>query len=91
MNATVAIDKSGRLVLPKKMRDALRLVPGSRVVIKQTVDSIVIQAETKPRGLYKKEGAWVYDTGPLPPDHVNWVDEAREARIDQLMESWNNE
>ena len=90
MTTTGEIDKSGRLVLPKKMRDALRLVPGTRVVINQTEDAIVIQPEPKPLGLYMKEGMWVYDTGPLPPEHVDWVNKAREDRIDQLAEPWNN-
>jgi AbrB family looped-hinge helix DNA binding protein len=89
MNATVEIDKSGRLVLPKKMRDALHLVPGTRVVIQQTKDAIVIQPESKPRGLYKKDGVWVYDTGPINPiDAINSVNDAREARTAEMLAAW---
>jgi AbrB family looped-hinge helix DNA binding protein len=92
MGATAEIDKSGRLVLPKKMRDALHLVPGTRVVINQTPDSIVIQPETRARGLYWKDGMPIYEFGrPLPPEHVNWLDDAREERTEQLMGAWTKD
>ena len=90
MTTTVEIDKSGRLVLPKKMRDALHLVPGTRVVINQTEHAIVIQPEAKPRGLFMKEGMWVYDPGPVcPEDAINSVHDAREARAEHLVNTWH--
>jgi AbrB family looped-hinge helix DNA binding protein len=91
MNAIAEIDKSGRLVVPKKLRDALHLVPGTRLTVRQQGSGILLEPEAQPRGLYMKDGWLVYDTGPLPPEHVNWVDEAREARADELMEPWTSE
>ena len=86
MNAIAEIDKSGRLVVPKKLRDSLRLVPGTRVTLRQQGGEIVIAPETKPRGLYMKNGILVYETGrTLPPDHVNWVEQDREDRADELF------
>jgi hypothetical protein len=32
-----------------------------------------------------KNGIPVYDTGPLPKAHENWVDQDREDRADELM------
>ena len=84
MNATAEIDKAGRLVVPKKMRDALHLVPGTRLTLSQKGNAIVVQPEAKPRGLYWKNGMPVYETGPLPPEHVNWLDEDREERSESL-------
>jgi AbrB family looped-hinge helix DNA binding protein len=85
MNATAEIDKAGRLVVPKKLRDALHLVPGTRVTLREEHGEIVIALERKPRGLYMQDGLPVYETGRvLPADHVNWVDRGREERIDQL-------
>jgi AbrB family looped-hinge helix DNA binding protein len=86
MNATAEIDKAGRLVVPKKMRDALQLVPGTRLTLIQKGNAILVQTEAKPRGLYLKNGLLVYDSGrPVPPDAVNWVDENRQERAKDLM------
>jgi AbrB family looped-hinge helix DNA binding protein len=40
MNAIVEIDRSGRIVVPKKFRDALRLNPGARLRAEQHGDSL---------------------------------------------------
>jgi AbrB family looped-hinge helix DNA binding protein len=89
MNATAEIDKSGRIVVPKKLRDALHLVPGTRLTLRQEGEAIVVQPESKPRGLYWKNGMLVYDFGrPLPPDHVNWVEQSRDDRAEELMGPW---
>ncbi len=86
MNATAEIDKAGRIVVPKKLRDSLHLVPGTRVVLTQRGGEIVLAPEAKPRGLYMKNGLLVYETGrTLPPDHVNWVEQDREDRADELL------
>jgi AbrB family looped-hinge helix DNA binding protein len=86
MNTIAEIDKAGRLVVPKKMREALHLVPGTRVILHQEGETIVLQQEAKPRGLYLKDGTLVYDAGPLPPlDIVDWIERDRKDRIDSLM------
>jgi AbrB family looped-hinge helix DNA binding protein len=92
MNATAEIDKAGRLVVPKKLRDALHLVPGTRVVLRQEGDAIVVEPEVKHRGLYMKNGFLVYSIGrPLPPDHVDWVEQNRDERAGELMGEWTTE
>jgi AbrB family looped-hinge helix DNA binding protein len=86
MNATAEIDKAGRVVVPKKLRDALHLVPGTRLILHQDGDSIVLQPESKPRGLYMKKGTLVYDAGPVPPSNVvEWIAEAREERMKDIL------
>ena len=40
MNAIVEIDRAGRLVIPKKFRDALHLRPGTRLRAEQHGDSL---------------------------------------------------
>lgn len=87
MNAIAEIDKAGRVVVPKKLRDSLHLVPGTRLSLRQDGDALVIQAESKPRGLYMEKGTLVYDAGPVPPsDVVEWIAEDREARLKRLLE-----
>jgi AbrB family looped-hinge helix DNA binding protein len=40
MNAIVEIDRAGRIVVPKKFRDALRLSPGTRLRAEQQGDQL---------------------------------------------------
>ncbi len=86
MNAIAEIDKAGRIVVPKRMRDALHLVGGTRLILRQEGESIVVQAETMPCGLHLKNGTLVYDAGPLPPINVtDWIDQSREERLHSLL------
>jgi AbrB family looped-hinge helix DNA binding protein len=85
MNATAEIDKAGRIVVPKKMRDALHLVPGTRVTLRREGDAITLQPEAKPRGLYRKNGILVYDTGrSFPSEATDWLKNDREERLDKI-------
>ncbi len=43
MNAIVEIDKSGRIVVPKKLRDELHLIPGTRLQNKLLVRALYSQ------------------------------------------------
>jgi AbrB family looped-hinge helix DNA binding protein len=42
MNAIVEIDKAGRIVVPKKLRDDLHLVPGTRLRIERSGDRLTL-------------------------------------------------
>ena len=42
MNAIVEIDRAGRIVVPKKFRDALRLSPGTRLRAERNGDSLTL-------------------------------------------------
>jgi AbrB family looped-hinge helix DNA binding protein len=86
MNAIAEIDKAGRVVVPKRFREALHLVPGTRLSLRQEGETLVIQPESKPRGLYMKKGTLVYDAGPVPAsDAVEEVAKARDARLEAIL------
>jgi AbrB family looped-hinge helix DNA binding protein len=86
MNAITEIDKAGRVVVPKKMREVLHLRPGTRLHLRQEGETIVIEPESKPRGLYMKKGTLVYDPGPGPAsDAVDEVTRTRNARMEAIM------
>jgi AbrB family looped-hinge helix DNA binding protein len=42
MNTIVEIDKAGRIVVPKKLRDDLHLVPGTRLRIERSGDRLTL-------------------------------------------------
>lgn len=93
VNAITEIDKAGRIVVPKKMRDALHLVPGTRLTLKQNEDGILIAPEaTGKRGLYFEDGMPVYYTGQnLAAEAFRWVEMARDERAEQVMGPWETE
>jgi AbrB family looped-hinge helix DNA binding protein len=56
MNAIVEIDRSGRIVVPKKFRDALRLSPGTRLRAEQHGDSLTFTPATPEARLVIENG-----------------------------------
>ncbi|HUD21411.1 MAG TPA: AbrB/MazE/SpoVT family DNA-binding domain-containing protein [Acidobacteriaceae bacterium] len=86
MNAIAEIDKAGRVVVPKKLRDALHLVPGTRLSLRLDGERLLIEPESKPRGLYMDRGTLVYDAGPGPAtDAVDEIAKARAARMQAIL------
>jgi AbrB family looped-hinge helix DNA binding protein len=86
MNAITEIDKAGRVVVPKKLREALHLVPGTRLSLRLDGECLLIEPESKPRGLYMNRGTLVYDAGPVPPsDAVDEIAKARAARMQAIL------
>ena len=56
MNVTVEIDKAGRIVVPKKLRDDLHLVPGTRLRIERSGDRLTLAPSTMEARLVIKDG-----------------------------------
>jgi AbrB family looped-hinge helix DNA binding protein len=83
MNATRGIDMAGRIVVPKKVRDAVGLKVGDPLAFEVRGDEIVIRSKPKGKGLHKDRGLWVYDSGTaLTEDDVNsWINDDRERRL----------
>jgi AbrB family looped-hinge helix DNA binding protein len=71
MVMTLTLDKAGRVVLPKPVRDELQLGPGDSLELQTSEDEIILR---RPRGkarMYKKHGVWVLHGGsPMAPDVV---------------------
>jgi len=45
MTTTVEIDKAGRVVIPKKLRDALHLTPGTQLKVERSGDTLIFEPE----------------------------------------------
>jgi AbrB family looped-hinge helix DNA binding protein len=83
MIATVEIDKLGRLVVPKKVRDAVGLRAGTLLRMEVRGNEVVLRAQRDHRGLHKEDGLWVYESGAsMTNEDVNrWIAEDRERRM----------
>jgi AbrB family looped-hinge helix DNA binding protein len=67
MNTIVEIDKAGRIVVPKRLRDALHLTPGTRLKVERAGDSLVLEQDFPEPKLEMIDGLWVM-TGGTPAD-----------------------
>jgi AbrB family looped-hinge helix DNA binding protein len=79
---TLKIDKAGRVILPKPVRDRFGLHAGSDLEIRETPEGIVLRPVHQRPSLIKKGVFWVY-TGEIPPgyDILKAIDEDREERM----------
>jgi len=66
------MDKAGRIVLPKPMREELQLGPGDSLELESSEDQIVLRPARGRGRVYKERGMWVFDSGePLTVETVN--------------------
>jgi AbrB family looped-hinge helix DNA binding protein len=82
---TLKIDKAGRVILPKPVRDRLGLREGSDLEITETPEGLVLKPAERRPSMIKKQGLWVH-TGRLPAgfDAVQAIRDDREERIRKL-------
>jgi AbrB family looped-hinge helix DNA binding protein len=72
MNTTLTVDKAGRVVLPKPVRDELQLAAGDSLELESSEDRIVLRPVRGTAGLRKKQGIWVLDVNePISVEAVN--------------------
>ena len=84
MTAKVSLDKAGRVVLPKSVRDQMRLAPGDTLALDSEGEQITLRP-VRPQATLKKElGVWVYQ-GRLAHDSlVAWLEGERQKRLGEL-------
>lgn len=86
MDATVTIDAAGRVVIPKAVRDALRLSPGDALSLESDGESVTLRSARRGSQLRKERGIWVFHSGQrLSTDETNRALESmrneRERRV----------
>jgi AbrB family looped-hinge helix DNA binding protein len=86
MNATLSIDRAGRLVLPKPVRQQLQIEPGESLEMESFDDHIVLRPVRATATAYKKRGIWVFRTGPLKASVVDeTIRRVRKERERQIL------
>jgi AbrB family looped-hinge helix DNA binding protein len=82
MDARITIDRAGRVVLPKELRDELHLGAGDVLQLESAGERIVLRPVRAATPLAKEKGVWVFRTGqPMAADATdNLLREIREER-----------
>jgi AbrB family looped-hinge helix DNA binding protein len=57
------IDSAGRVLIPKAVRDELRLAPGDRLDLEFEGDRVVLRPARSGTPIRKENGVWVFRTG----------------------------
>jgi AbrB family looped-hinge helix DNA binding protein len=63
MNAIVTLDSGGRVVIPKSLRDELRLAAGDALTLVSDGETITLRPVRSSSPLRKERGIWVFHTG----------------------------
>jgi AbrB family looped-hinge helix DNA binding protein len=85
MNAKIVLDKAGRIVLPKPLRDEMQLGPGDALELESEGERITLRP-VRPKVTLKKElGVWVYQGEPTDVPIPDLIDREREKRLRELI------
>lgn len=87
MSTRVEIDKAGRIVVPKKLRDQLHLVPGTRLRIERSGDRLTLEQDFSEPKLEMRDGLWVMTGGsPREIDISEVIRQGYEERHKRILE-----
>jgi len=81
----VTLDKAGRVVIPKRLRQQLHLAPGGTLELESEGHSVTLRP-VRPQALLKKEhGVWVYQGESADISIPDRVDGGREKRVRETL------
>lgn len=75
MKDTVTIDRAGRVVIPKPLRDALHLEAGDTLELESEGDRVTLRPIRTGPAVRKEQGVWVFRRGgdPISLESTNRV------------------
>ena len=80
------IDRSGRIVVPKTLRDRLGFKPDTAIAAIEQPDGVLLKRVEEQPSMIKVDGLLVHRGVPEPG--ANWervLDDVREERIDSIL------
>jgi len=80
------IDKSGRIVVPKALRERLGFKPDSELEAIEHPDGVLLKRVEERPSMIKVDGLWVHQGNPQ--QGANWervLEEVREERIESVL------
>ena len=82
MKSRLTIDRAGRVVIPKRMREELHLEPGDALEMESAGEQVTLRPVRGTGPLTKEYGVWVFYAGqPLPASATDqMLQQIREER-----------
>jgi AbrB family looped-hinge helix DNA binding protein len=80
MTSKLILDKAGRVVLPKKLREELHLGAGDAIQMESEGEQITLRPIRPLAGLKKEQGVWVFEGSPSSASIPDLIDRVREQR-----------
>jgi AbrB family looped-hinge helix DNA binding protein len=86
MATRISIDKAGRVVLPKALREKMRVEAGDDLLAEAEGDRITLRP-IRPEALLKKElGIWVYQGESSSLSIPDLIEAEREKRVREFLD-----
>ena len=86
MTTKLTLDKAGRVVLPKPLRDRLQLAPGDTLHLETEGERITLRPVRQNVMLKKELGVWVYQGESTDASITDLLDRERENRNHEVTE-----
>jgi AbrB family looped-hinge helix DNA binding protein len=84
MTTSLTLDRAGRLMIPRSLRQELHLGPGDKLQLESEGDQITLRP-CRPEAVLKKEhGVWVYQGEPANVSIPDLIDRQRQKRLREL-------
>ena len=86
MTTKISVDKAGRVVLPKPVRDRMRLAAGDELELESEGERITLRPVRAKATLQKKCGIWVYQGEPADASIPELLEQERGKRLREFQE-----
>lgn len=84
MSSKLTLDRAGRLMIPKALREELHLSPGDMLQLESEGDRITLRPVRHEALLKKEQGVWVFQGEPVNASIPDLIDQQREKRLREL-------
>jgi AbrB family looped-hinge helix DNA binding protein len=87
MTITLTIDKAGRVIIPKPLRDSLHLDAGDSLTLSRVGEEIILRPVHEKAQLRKERGVWVFQSGQSAKNSSipEMIDHVRDERSRDIL------
>lgn len=85
MTAKLTLDAAGRVLIPKALRQELRLGPGDSLQLDNRGEEITLRPVRAKALLKKEKGVWVYQGEPTNVSIPDLIDRERDKRSREFL------